>query len=248
MLSHHQHRWLQWLEGVLDDPSNGGYEVETRRAEAVAEINRRDFLGLNGEVVPTYRLSYAVVDPDGDPPPDGWGWRLHGGSGQLVYSDETACASGCWGMGRFDGLSLEELPCDQAGLQEVIERIAEAFEPDLVQIVWEGVIGDASRGGDPEEEWIENEGLPAEYRETERRLQAVLDNLPDSIPDVRRPCDRPGCEGTYVLEYRDGRPDVHLDMDGSANAGLVCDRGCGYSSCHYWCWDPAPGQEAGSNV
>jgi len=83
-------------------------------------------------------------------------------------------------------------------------------------------------------------GVPAEHRATERRLQAALDAMPGSLPDVRRPCDRAGCGGTYVLQARkDGSPDVHLDMDGSACAGLECDRGCGMQSAAYWCWDTA---------
>lgn len=90
---------------------------------------------------------------------------------------------------------------------------------------------------DSEEEWIESYGVPAEVRDTDRRLQAVIDALPNSIPaDALRACE--GCGARYAFELRGSGhlPDASFDMDGSACVGLVCPD-CGRQSCHFWCWD-----------
>jgi hypothetical protein len=151
MLSYGQNRWLRWLrwlEGVMADPGNGGYEIETLRAEAVAEINRRDFLGLDSdEVVPTYYLIYREVDPEGPWPPAGvWGWMVHDRDGRMVYPDCPAdCACGRGGQGPFCGVELEEIPCDPQGLQEVVGRLGEAVAPTLVQVIWRGVVEEVGR-------------------------------------------------------------------------------------------------------
>jgi len=54
----------------------------------------------------------------------------------------------------------------------------------------------------------------------------------EEIPDVRRPCGREGCPGTYT-PY--GSP--HFDADGSAMISLTCDAGCGMQSVAYWSWE-----------
>ncbi|WP_158088814.1 hypothetical protein [Thermoactinospora rubra] len=53
-----------------------------------------------------------------------------------------------------------------------------------------------------------------------------------TIPaDAARPCNRPGCGGTWRPT---GKPDY--DSDGSALVGLRCDSGCGMQSFYSWIW------------
>lgn len=55
----------------------------------------------------------------------------------------------------------------------------------------------------------------------------------EEIPNVNRPCARPGCGGTFVPK---GEPD--WDNDGSAMIGLVCNAdGCGMESYASWDWE-----------
>jgi len=54
----------------------------------------------------------------------------------------------------------------------------------------------------------------------------------EEIPDVRRPCGRPGCGGTYVPT---GQP--NFDADGSAMISLACGLGCGMESAAFWAWE-----------
>jgi hypothetical protein len=60
----------------------------------------------------------------------------------------------------------------------------------------------------------------------------TYDTAGEKVPDVSRPCNRPGCDGTYRAT---GTP--HFDADGSAMVDLTCDRACGMESVAYWTYN-----------